>query len=194
MLQMPSGGRQNTENSQLITAATVCLVVFGILAIVDGVYYHDIKYKLYQDKESILEHIYHTIRAVMFPIMMYCLFAYDFGGVLMIVGIGAVSIDFIMLIFDVKEEGRSRNRYGGLSNGEYMNHVFANTFHFVAIALILAAKPAAAWTIDPSFALGRPYPQVTAWLGSAFVAGGVIAALLHFWQWSQYFSRKVAQS
>ncbi len=178
----------------MIIASTVCLVVFGILAIVDGVYYHDIKYKLYQDKESILEHIYHTIRAVMFPIMMYCLFAHDFGGELMIVGIGAVSIDFIMLIFDVKEEGRSRNRYGGLSNGEYMNHVFANTFHFVAIALILAAKPVEAWTFTHSFELTRSYPEITLWLGRAFVTGGVIAALLHFWQWSQYFSRKVAQS
>ena len=159
----------------MIIASTVCLVVFGILAIVDGVYYHDIKYKLYQDKESILDHIYHTVRAVMFPI-------------------GAVSIDFIMLIFDVKEEGRSRNRYGGLSNGEYMNHVFANTFHFVAIALILAAKPVEAWTFTHSFELTRPYPEITVWLGRAFVTGGVIAALLHFWQWSQYFSRKVAQS
>ena len=155
----------------MITAATVCLVVFGILAIVDGVYYHDIKYKLYQDKESILEHIYHTVRAVMFPIMLYCLFAHDFGGVLMIVGIGAVSIDFIMLIFDVKEEGRSRNRYGGLSNDEYMNHVFANTFHFVAIALILAAKPAAAWTIDPSFALGSTLSTGNCLAGKCFCRG-----------------------
>ena len=131
----------------MIIAATVCLVVFGILAIVDGAYYHNIKYKLYQDKESILEHIYHTIRAVMFPIMMYCFFAHDLGGLLLILGVTAAAIDLLTLLFDVKEEGRSRNRYGGLSNGEYMNHVFSNTFHFVAIALILAAKPAEAWPV-----------------------------------------------
>ena len=92
----------------MIIASTVCLVLFGILAIIDGVYYHDIKYKLYKDKESILEHIYHTIRAVMFPFMMYCFFARNFGGWLLILGVTAASLDLIMLLFDVKEEGRSR--------------------------------------------------------------------------------------
>ena len=174
----------------MIIAATVCLVVFGILAIVDGAYYHDIKYKLYQDKESILEHIYHTIRAVMFPIMMYCFFAHDLGGLLLILGVTAAAIDLLTLLFDVKEEGRSRNRYGGLSNGEYMNHVFSNTFHFVAIALILAAKPVEAWTFNHSFELNRPYPEITVWLGSAFVTGGIIAAVWHFWQWTQFVTKK----
>ena len=174
----------------MIIAATVCLVVFGILAIVDGAYYHDIKYKLYQDKESILEHIYHTIRAVMFPIMMYCFFAHDLGGLLLILGVTAAAIDLLTLLFDVKEEGRSRNRYGGLSNGEYMNHVFSNTFHFVAIALILAAKPAEAWTFNHSFELNRQYPEITVWLGSAFVTGGTIAAVWHFWQWTQFVTKK----
>ena len=174
----------------MIIAATVCLVVFGILAIVDGAYYHDIKYKLYQDKESILEHIYHTIRAVMFPIMMYCFFAHDLGGLLLILGVTAAAIDLLTLLFDVKEEGRSRNRYGGLSNGEYMNHVFSNTFHFVSIALILAAKPAEAWTFKHSFELNRPYPEITVWVGSAFVTGGTIAAVWHFWQWTQFVTKK----
>ena len=174
----------------MIIAATVCLVVFGILAIVDGVYYHDIKYKLYQDKESILEHIYHTIRAVLFTIIMYSLFSRDLGGILLILGILAAGIDMFVLVLDVKEEGRSRNRYGGLSNGEYMNHVFANTFHFVSIALILAAKPAEAWTFKYSFELNRPYPEITVWMGSAYVTGGVIATLWHFWQWNKFVSNK----
>ncbi len=175
----------------MIIVATTCLVVFGILAIVDGVYYHDIKYKVYQDKESILDHIYHTVRAMLLFIIMYCLVTHDFGGVLMLVGNCAVIINFIMLIIDVKEE--DRNRYDGLFNGEYINHVFANIFHFISIALILAAKPAATWTVGPSFALDRPYPQVTAWLGSVFVKGEVIAALLHFEQSNRYFSNKGSQ-
>ena len=178
----------------MIIAATVCLVVFGILAIVDGAYYHNIKYKLYQDKESILEHIYHTIRAVMFPIMMYCFFAHDLGGLLLILGVTAASLDLIMLLFDVKEEGRSRNRYGGLSNGEYMNHIFANTFHFVSIALILASKPAEAWSFNQTIEFEGFYPEVTTWVGSAFVIGGIIAAIMHFWQWSKFVSKKGAKS
>jgi len=38
------------------------------------------------------------------------------------------------------------------------------------------------------------YPEVTTWVGSAFVIGGIIAAIMHFWQWSQFVSKKGAQS
>jgi len=52
----------------MIIAATVFMVLFGLMSIVDGLYYHDYKYKLYLHKESILEHIMHTFRAVHFPL------------------------------------------------------------------------------------------------------------------------------
>ena len=174
----------------MIIAATICMAVFGILAIIDGVYYHDIKYKLAQDKESILEHIFHTIRAGLFTVIMYTLFAYDHSGLLLWLGVAAAVIDMLFLVLDVREEGRSRNRYGGLSNGEYMNHVFANTFHFVSIALILAAKPMDAWSLGPTSILDRAYPEITSWIGGAFVTGGIIATIMHFWQWSQFVSTK----
>ncbi len=174
----------------MIIAATICLLAFGILAIIDGVYYHDIKYKLAQDKESILEHIYHTIRAVLFTIIMYTLFAHDYRGSILWLGVTAAAVDMLFLILDVREEGRSRERYGGLSNGEYINHIFANAFHFVAIALILAAKPADAWKLTHAFELSRPYPDITNWIGNAFVTGGAIASIIHFWQWSQFVSTR----
>ena len=164
------------------------MVLFGVSVLVDGVYFHDYKYKLYRDKESILEHIIHTFRAAAFPIMVYCLFQNDFGGWPMMVGVMVACIDIVLLAIDVRIEGYSRNRYGGLSHGEYATHLFSNTCHYVSIALILAAKPEAAWTFTQSFELMRPYPAITVWLGSAFVTGGTIAAVLHFWQWSQFFS------
>ncbi len=173
----------------MIIAATVFMVLFGLMSIVDGMYYHDYKYKLYLHKESILEHIMHTFRAVAFPLVVYYLFQNDFGGWMMMVGVFVAFIDIILLAIDVRIEGHSRDRYGGLSNGEYATHLFANTFHYVSIALILGAKPAEAWTFTQSFELMRPYPEITVWLGSAFVTGGTIAAVLHFWQWSQYFSK-----
>ncbi|MBT6391267.1 MAG: hypothetical protein HOJ69_08540, partial [Candidatus Marinimicrobia bacterium] len=167
----------------MIIAATVFMVLFGLMSIVDGLYYHDYKYKLYLHKESILEHIMHTFRAVAFPLVVYYLFQNDFGGWMMMVGVFVAFIDIILLAIDVRIEGHSRDRYGGLSNGEYATHLFANTFHYVSIALILGAKPAEAWTFTQSFELMRPYPEITVWLGSAFVTGGTIAAVLHFWQW-----------
>ena len=174
----------------MIIVATVFMVLFGLMGVLDGAYFHDYKYKLAKDKESILEHIIHTFRSVAFPIVVYCLFQHDFGGRMMMIGIIVAVIDIILLAIDVRIEGHSRNRYGGLSNGEYATHIFANTFHYVSIALILAAKPADAWTVTQSFELSRPYPVVTVWLGSAFVTGGIIAALWHFWQWSQFVTKK----
>jgi len=43
------------------------MVLFGVSGLVDGVYFHDYKYKLYRYKESILEHIIHTFRSAAFP-------------------------------------------------------------------------------------------------------------------------------
>jgi len=116
----------------MIIAATVFMVLFGLMSIVDGLYYHDYKYKLYLHKESILEHIMHTFRAVAFPLVVYYLFQNDFGGWMMMVGVFVAFIDIILLAIDVRIEGHSRDRYGGLSNGEYATHLFANTFHYVS--------------------------------------------------------------
>lgn len=77
-----------------------------------------------------------------------------------------------------------------VQNGEYMNHIFANTFHFVSITLILAAKPLDAWAFGPSTILDRPYPEITSWICGAFVPGGIIATIMHFWQWSQFVTNK----
>ena len=42
-------------------------------------------------------------------------------------------------------------------------------FHFVSIALILAAKPMDAWSLGPTSILDRAYPEITSWIGGAFV-------------------------
>ncbi|MBN4081470.1 hypothetical protein JYT44_03805 [Caldithrix abyssi] len=178
----------------MIIAATIFMVLFGLLGIWDGAYYHDFKYKLAKDKESINEHIVHTCRSVAFPLVVYYLYQHDFGGRIMMIGIFAAAIDVILLSIDVRIEGHSRNRFGGLSNGEYATHIFANTFHYVSIALILAAKPAEAWTLTHSFEFARPYPEVTGWIAAVFVTGGIIVAGWHFWQWNHFVSKKGVQS
>lgn len=174
----------------MILIATIFMVLFGILGIWDGIYYHDYKYKLWQHKESIIEHIIHTFRSVAFPVVVYYLFQYDFGGRMMMVGVMAVVIDFVLLAIDVRIEGYSRDRFGGLSNGEYATHLFANMFHYISITLILAAKPADAWTLRQSFEITRSYPDITVCLGSAFVTGGTVAAVWHCWLWSKFVSGK----
>jgi len=51
----------------------------------------------------------------------------------MMVGVMVACIDIVLLAIDVRIEGYSRNRYGGLSHGEYATHLFSNTCHYVSL-------------------------------------------------------------
>ena len=57
----------------LLTAG-VSLTLFAILAFYDGFVLHIFKYRLYRHPESRMEHLTHTIRAVLFPFIAFFLF------------------------------------------------------------------------------------------------------------------------
>ena len=49
-------------------------------------------------------------------------------------------LDIVVLGIDAYAEGDSRRFMGGLPRWEYIIHLFANGFHFAAIALIIGIK------------------------------------------------------
>lgn len=57
-----------------IVITSISLILFSILALYDGFYLHIFKYKLHNQSESKAEHYTHTIRAVLFPAILYFLF------------------------------------------------------------------------------------------------------------------------
>jgi len=119
--------------------STICLILFMILATYDGFYLHIFKYELFNHSESHFEHKIHTVRAILFPIIVWFLFI-DTTHIGFWIAIIAIVMDVIVLGIDAYYEKDSRTFMGGLPTFEYIIHLFANSFHFAAIILIIASK------------------------------------------------------
>ncbi len=120
--------------------STILISVFAILAIIDGFYLHIFKYQLFNHKESKFEHLTHTIRAILFPLIVYFLFIIQNSLISFYLGILFVALDIIVLGIDAFVEKDSRSFMGGLPRWEYILHLFVNGFHFASIAVFLSFK------------------------------------------------------
>jgi hypothetical protein len=120
--------------------ATILLLAFALLAIIDGFYLHIFKYQLFNHKESKFEHLTHTVRAILFPLIVYFLFITQNCFISFYLGILFVVLDIIVLGIDAFVEKDSRNFMGGLPRWEYILHLFVNGFHFASIAVFFAIK------------------------------------------------------
>lgn len=154
--------------------AFTLLILWSLVGSFDVTYYHNKKYSLYLYAESIREHIYHTVRAVCYPIMVFSLFYKNFVGLLFWVGISAIIIDTIFFILDAFEEKNSRDRWGGLSHGEIITHLVSNTLHYCAITTILLSKI--------FLPIPDKYPTYLSVIAIIFVVGGTITAIQHIWR------------
>jgi hypothetical protein len=120
--------------------STILLLAFALLAIIDGFYLHIFKYQLFNHKESKFEHLTHTIRAILFPLIVYFLFITQNSSTGFYLGVLFVVIDIVVLAIDAFVEKDSRIFMGGLPRWEYMLHLFVNGFHFASIAVFFAIK------------------------------------------------------
>lgn len=123
----------------LFLLSMICLIVFMILATYDGAYLHLWKYELFNQKESQFEHETHTIRALLFPIIVWLLFI-ETTLIGFWIGLTLVTLDLIVLGIDAYSEKESREFMGGLPKGEYILHLFTNSFHFASIVLIISTR------------------------------------------------------
>lgn len=120
--------------------STILLSAFALLAVIDGFYLHIFKYQLFNHEESRFEHLTHTIRSILFPLIVYFLFITQNCLTSMYLGVLFVLIDIIVLGIDAFVEKDSRSFMGGLPRWEYILHLFVNGFHFASIAVFLALK------------------------------------------------------
>lgn len=120
--------------------SSILLIAFSVLAIIDGFYLHLLKYKLYLHNESKLEHLTHTLRAILFPFILYFLFVIQNQLWSFYLGLSLVALDILILGLDAFLEKDSRKFMGGLPQWEYILHLFVNGFHFASIAVFLAIK------------------------------------------------------
>lgn len=166
----------------LFYLASICLVLFLILATYDGFYLHIFKYTLFNREESLLEHKTHTVRAILFPLIVWFLFINETSLVSFFIGITLVALDLIVLGIDAYSEKESRSFMGGLPKWEYIVHLFSNGFHFSAIILVLALKmditPTGMTFVD-QIAL-TPAKELFTFISVNVIPGGLILAALHF--------------
>lgn len=162
--------------------ATSCLVLFMVLATFDGFYLHIFKYSLFNRKESYFEHITHTIRAILFPLIIWMLIINESNFELFKFGTVLVFIDLIVLGLDAYNEKESREFMGGLPKWEYILHLFANGFHFSVVILALSLKLRIEHTqllfvAHPALSFSHNLLQIVA---INVIPGAVVLALLHF--------------
>ena len=89
--------------------AFILLILWSLVGAFDASYYHDKKYSLHLYSNSIKEHLYHTVRATCYPIIIFSLFYKNFTGMLFWIGILAIIIDTIFFMLDAFEEKNSRS-------------------------------------------------------------------------------------
>lgn len=176
--------------NHLVIVAVICLNLVILLGTVDGLYFHLWKYRLYGRTESLYEHKLHTIRAFLFIPMVWLLFGKNYGGLWLWSGVLVVAVDLVVELMDVLCEIKSRAGIGGLSTSEYLVHVNATGLRFVALALILAAKPLSAWGLSAPLETDPAYPLWVTWLALSTIPGSVIGGALHLWLMQARYRRR----
>jgi hypothetical protein len=162
------------------TITTTLLVLFAILGIFDGLYLHIFKYRLYAHSESRFEHFTHTVRALLFPAILYFLYLCE-DTFAFFIGLVAVMIDLVVTGIDAYVEKDSRSFMGGLPRWEYIIHLTVNGVHFASIAVFLVLKLEIAGgqlVFRQVLATVGGYDSFV-WLVKNLIPGGILIGLLH---------------
>jgi hypothetical protein len=170
-----------TEAETLYVASIVCLAMFGILGTFDGLYFHLIKFRLHAHPTSLVEHLLHAMRGVLFTPIAFLFFVVNTGGILLWVGIGIVLADLCVEVWDVLVEKRSRAAIGGVSSAEAVVHVMATGFRMAALAFIVSAKPLSAWSLSSASIVDQPMPLYIVLAGYVMLASSFFGACGHIW-------------
>lgn len=164
----------------MVAAATVFLIVFAVLAALDGVGVHLVWLRLHARARSWPEHVWHTASAVLFVPVLVTLFLAPTSGATLWVGVALLVLLHVVEVLDVRSERASRADLGGVGRAELAVHVLAITTRTIATVLAFASRPLASWLPTASTA-AAPY---TGWVGSAvsaLVPGAIVIAAVHVW-------------
>ncbi|NUP07451.1 MAG: hypothetical protein HOW73_15480 [Polyangiaceae bacterium] len=162
----------------MIAASTLLLAFFALLAAVDGVYLHLWKFRLHARPRSWMEHVWHTISAVLFVPILITLFLAPTAGPVLWAGVALLGLLHIVEVFDVKAERDSRTELGGLPRAELALHWVLVGTRSISTALALVARPSAAWSMSAPLTIGAHPAWVTALVG-VIVPGTIAIAVLH---------------
>lgn len=174
-------------NSEIIIMETLFylssafLILFLILATYDGFYLHIWKYELFNKEKSLFEHKTHTIRAILFPLIIWFLFLNTENPLSFYIGLSLVLLDLITLGFDAYVEDDSRAFMNGLPKWEYIIHLFSNSFHFASIILIIATRVSISQgTLTLTTYLENSFGKdMMQFIAVNIIPGSIVLALIH---------------
>jgi hypothetical protein len=166
----------------LLYAASVgCLVAFGVLGSFDGVYFHLMKYRLHEHRESLTEHLLHAMRGVLFTPIAYLFYVVPSAGKLLWLGLAVVAADLCVEVCDILVEKSARENLGGISPTEQVVHVMATAFRMASLAFILSTKPAAAFSWWSATVLPDALPLHVQLVGWVMFVSSSVGACSHVW-------------
>lgn len=170
----------------------VFLVLFSGLAFFDGIVLHLWKYKLYSLRETIYEHILHSIRASIFVFLIIGLFLFDLRGPIFLGVLFLAVLDLVVQGFDMWEEKKARAGLGGLSSVEYILHVVLTSLHTSMLLLYLLSKPTGAFNLLENQILSSS--ENVRLVALNLLPGAVIVAILHWILSHPHFRQKTIKN
>lgn len=157
----------------------VFIIISSLIALIDGIYIHLIELNLHANPETKYEHILHSLRALFFTILLLFLFYYKPTGYWLYFCLFIALLDFIVEVLDIREEGKSRKIFNGLSNNEYLIHALAISARSLGLGLWLSQFRGEDFLLKTSNLFVVEDPTMRAILFQ-LVISAVVGTLLHF--------------
>ncbi len=162
----------------MLALSTALLVVFAVLAAIDGVYIHLVQLRLPSRPQSWMEHVWHSLSAVLFVPILLTIYLAPTSGLVLWLGIALLVLLHWGEVRDVQAERASRADLGGLARSELALHVVLVVTRTLSVVLALASRPAAAWSPFAEASLGAHPAWITSTVGM-LVPGAAAVALVH---------------
>ncbi|NCS92462.1 MAG: hypothetical protein GW761_01525 [Leptospira sp.] len=177
------------NNSILLKSIAILVAIYAVLGFSDAILLHLWKYQLYKNKDTRKEHLLHSIRAVIFPIVVLGLLVFQLEGFYLYGFLLILIFDLGFQIWDMWIEKEARTRFGGLSSLEYTIHGLLIFIHsaFLVLYVIKSFHKDHFFRSDGNIFLNEnSFATMIAW---NLLPGACLIILLHFVLLHPYFSK-----
>lgn len=177
-----------------MTAAVLLYWGYGLIGTCDLLYYHLYRFRLYERPESFREHLLHTVNVFLNVPVAAGLYVAKTAGLALWLAAGFAAAHTLVALRDILEEHDSRAQLGGLQRPEYFMHVIVCMMQAASVALVLADRPAAAWSASARPLLESIDLDVRSCSMIAFAALAMALGILHVaLAWRGYQSIRAAR-
>jgi hypothetical protein len=167
----------------VLTVSTALLVVFAVLAAVDGIYIHLVRLRLPSRPQSWMEHVWHSISALLFVPILLTIHLAPTSGLVLWLGVALIAVLYWVEVRDLREERASRADLGGLSRRELALHVVLVVSRSLSVVLALASRPAAAWSPFAGTSLAAHPAWITNTVGVLVPSAAAVALVHVYFAW-----------